>query len=194
MHGERDVIRELELARILAMSISSKQRAAAKLSSTARHPRTTGKKTNSRKPAKAKTKVAKVRAERVLLEGGSRASQRKIAMELASRLDRNFCCVDLARITGKYIGETEKNLARVLALAEGTGAVLLFDEADALFGKRTDVKDSHDRFVNQDTSRLLRRIEDYSGPVILASNFKNNLDSAFLRRAGFVALSAQKRR
>jgi len=90
--------------------------------------------------------------------------------------------IDLSLIVSKYIGETEKNLARVFDLAENRGWILFFDEADALFGKRTKVDDAHDRYANQEVSFLLQRIEEFHGVVILASNFKTNIDDAFLRR------------
>jgi hypothetical protein len=90
--------------------------------------------------------------------------------------------VDLSMIVSKYIGETEKNLARVFNMAEHKRWILFFDEADALFGKRTRVDDSKDRFANQEISFLLQRIEDFDGVVILASNLKSNIDDAFLRR------------
>lgn len=90
--------------------------------------------------------------------------------------------VDLSMIVSKYIGETEKNLARVFDMAEHQRWILFFDEADALFGKRTRVEDSRDRFANQEISFLLQRIEDFDGVVILASNLKSNIDDAFLRR------------
>jgi len=90
--------------------------------------------------------------------------------------------VDLSLIVSKYIGETEKNLGRVFDLAEHKKWILFFDEADALFGKRTKVDDSHDRYANQEISFLLQRIEDFNGVVILASNFKTNIDDAFIRR------------
>lgn len=90
--------------------------------------------------------------------------------------------VDLSKIVSKYIGETEKNLSRIFDQAEHRGWILFFDEADALFGKRTAVKDAHDRFANQEVSFLLQRVEDYNGLVILASNFKSNIDDAFARR------------
>ncbi|MDZ4721855.1 MAG: ATP-binding protein, partial [Roseiflexaceae bacterium] len=86
----------------------------------------------------------------------------------------------------KYIGETEKNLRRVFDAAEASGAILLFDEADALFGKRSDVKDSHDRHANIEVSYLLQRMESYRGLAILTTNLKDSLDSAFLRRIRFV--------
>jgi hypothetical protein len=90
--------------------------------------------------------------------------------------------VDLSMIVSKFIGETEKNLARIFDLAEHKRWILFFDEADALFGKRTRVDDAHDRFANQEISFLLQRIEEFDGVVILASNFKTNIDEAFLRR------------
>ncbi|XXS75695.1 ATP-binding protein [Sorangium sp. So ce131] len=90
--------------------------------------------------------------------------------------------IDLSRIVSKYIGETEKNLARIFDLAEHRRWILFFDEADALFGKRTRVDDAHDRFANQEISFLLQRIEEFDGVVILASNFKANIDDAFVRR------------
>ena len=90
--------------------------------------------------------------------------------------------IDLSRVVSKYIGETEKNLSRLFDKAENKDWILFFDEADALFGKRTDVKDSHDRYANQEVSFLLQRVEDFSGIVILASNFKSNIDDAFIRR------------
>jgi len=90
--------------------------------------------------------------------------------------------IDLSMIVSKYIGETEKNLAKIFDLAEHKQWILFFDEADALFGKRTKVDDSHDRYANQEISFLLQRIEAFNGVVILASNFKANIDDAFLRR------------
>ncbi len=90
--------------------------------------------------------------------------------------------IDLSMVVSKYIGETEKNLARVFDQAEHRGWILFFDEADALFGKRTRVEDSHDRYANQEVSFLLQRIEDFDGVVILASNLRNNIDDSFLRR------------
>jgi hypothetical protein len=90
--------------------------------------------------------------------------------------------IDLSAIVSKYIGETEKNLAKVFNKAENKDWILFFDEADALFGKRTSVNDAHDRYANQEVSYLLQRIEDYDGLVILASNLKSNMDEAFVRR------------
>jgi len=90
--------------------------------------------------------------------------------------------IDLSMIVSKYIGETEKNLSRIFDVAEHKGWILFFDEADALFGKRTRVDDAHDRFANQEISFLLQRIEGFDGVAILASNFKANIDDAFVRR------------
>jgi len=125
---------------------------------------------------------------RVLLSGQSRAELRTLGVALASESDRDLYCVDLSRLVSQYISETEKNLARVFALAEATGAVLFFDEADALFGRRTGVKDSHDRYANQDVSYLLELMEAYPGLVILATNQRKNLDEAFLRRLRFTTI------
>jgi SpoVK/Ycf46/Vps4 family AAA+-type ATPase len=90
--------------------------------------------------------------------------------------------IDLSAVVSKYIGETEKNLASLFDRARHKQWILFFDEADALFGKRTSVKDAHDRFANQEVSYLLQRVEEFDGLVILASNFKTNMDEAFLRR------------
>jgi SpoVK/Ycf46/Vps4 family AAA+-type ATPase len=90
--------------------------------------------------------------------------------------------IDLSLVVSKYIGETEKNLSRVFDLAENKNWILFFDEADALFGKRSQTSDSHDRYANQEVSYLLQRIEDFDGLVILCSNYKNNIDEAFFRR------------
>lgn len=101
---------------------------------------------------------------------------------LGKRCGRDVYKIDLSMIVSKFVGETEKNLARVFDLAEHKHWILFFDEADALFGKRTRVDDAHDRFANQEISYLLQRIEEFSGVVILASNFKANIDDAFIRR------------
>src|SRR5439155_2596663 len=94
--------------------------------------------------------------------------------------------IDLSSVVSKYIGETEKYLRRVFDAAEEGGAILLFDEADALFGKRSEVKDSHDRYANIEVSYLLQRMEAYRGLAILTTNLKNALDTAFLRRIRFI--------
>jgi len=90
--------------------------------------------------------------------------------------------IDLSMVVSKYIGETEKNLSRVFDMAENKNWILFFDEADALFGKRSNTTDSHDRYANQEVSFLLQRMEDFDGLVILCSNFKKNIDEAFFRR------------
>lgn len=90
--------------------------------------------------------------------------------------------IDLSMVVSKYIGETEKNLELLFARAEDKGWILFFDEADSLFGKRTNVRDAHDKYANQEVSYLLQRIEDYNGLIILATNMKNNIDDAFIRR------------
>src|SRR4029077_2109583 len=105
---------------------------------------------------------------------------------LANRLRLDLYRIDLSQVVSKYIGETEKNLRRVFDGAEEGGAVLLFDEADALFGKRSEVKDSHDRYANIEVSYLLQRMESYRGLAILTTNMKQALDPAFLRRLRFV--------
>ena len=105
-----------------------------------------------------------------------------LARHLELDLDRN----DLSPIVSKYVGETEKNLRRIFDAAESSGAILLFDEADALFGKRSEIKDSHDRYANIQVSYLLTRMETYRGLAILTTNFKDAIDTAFLRRLRFV--------
>jgi SpoVK/Ycf46/Vps4 family AAA+-type ATPase len=94
--------------------------------------------------------------------------------------------IDLSAVVNKYIGETEKNLRRLFDAADDGGAILFFDEADSLFGKRTEVKDSHDRYANLEVNYLLQRMESYRGLAILATNLKSALDKAFLRRLRFV--------
>jgi hypothetical protein len=101
---------------------------------------------------------------------------------LGKKMGLDVYRIDLSRLVSKYIGETEKNLSKVFDRAEKRGWILFFDEADALFGKRTSVNDAHDKYANQEVSYLLQRIEEYDGLVILATNLKNNLDEAFMRR------------
>lgn len=124
---------------------------------------------------------------RILLVGRTKSELGRLGEAIAAEVGMSLYRVDLSRLVSKYIGETEKNIERVMAVAEATGAVLLFDEADALFGKRTGVKDSHDRYANQEVSYVLKRIEAYPGPVILATNRRENLDDAFLRRLRLVS-------
>ena len=105
---------------------------------------------------------------------------------LANELRLDLYRIDLACIVSKYIGETEKNLRRIFDKAEDGAAILLFDEADALFGKRSEVKDSHDRYANIEVSYLLQRMESYRGLAILTTNMRTSIDAAFLRRLRFV--------
>jgi SpoVK/Ycf46/Vps4 family AAA+-type ATPase len=108
------------------------------------------------------------------------------AQVIAAQLELDLFRIDLASVVSKYIGETAKHLAQIFARAARMNAVLLFDEADALFSKRTEVKDAHDRYANADTSYLLQLLEEYSGIIILASNKKQNIDPAFIRRIRYV--------
>jgi hypothetical protein len=108
------------------------------------------------------------------------------ASVLASELGLPLYQIDLSAVVSKYIGETEKQLAELFREAERTRAILFFDEADALFGKRTEVHDSHDRYANLETSYLLQRMDSYEGVVILASNWSHNIDNAFVRRLRFI--------
>jgi ATPase family associated with various cellular activities (AAA) len=121
-----------------------------------------------------------------LFAGASGTGKTMAAEVLAKELHLDLYRIDLASMVSKYIGETEKNLRRVFDAAEESGAILLFDEADALFGKRSEVKDSHDRYANIEVSYLLQRIEAYRGLAILTSNLKSALDPAFLRRLRFL--------
>lgn len=123
---------------------------------------------------------------RALLVGPSGTGKTLAAGWLATRLGLPLYRVDLSAIHSKYIGETEKNLAQLMARAERTEAVLLFDEADALFGKRTDVRDSNDRFANTQTNYLLQRIETFDGIALLTSNSRGRFDAAFSRRLDVV--------
>ena len=119
----------------------------------------------------------------ICLFTGENESNKNIAAEvLAKELSSDLFMIDLSKVVSKYIGETEKNLRRIFDAAENSDAILFFDEADALFGKRTEVKDSHDRYSNLETNYLLEQIEAFCGLVILATNLKSNLDSAFIRR------------
>jgi SpoVK/Ycf46/Vps4 family AAA+-type ATPase len=121
-----------------------------------------------------------------LFAGESGTGKTMAAEVLANELHLELYRIDLSAVVSKYIGETEKNLARLFDAAEDSGAILLFDEADALFGKRSEVRDSHDRYANIEVSYLLQRIESYRGLAILTSNQKAALDRAFQRRLRFV--------
>jgi AAA+ superfamily predicted ATPase len=121
-----------------------------------------------------------------LFAGPSGTGKTMAGEVLANELNLDLYRIDLSQVVSKYIGETEKNLRRVFDAAEEGGAILLFDEADALFGKRSEVKDSHDRYANIEISYLLQRMEAYCGLAILTTNMKSALDTAFLRRLRFV--------
>jgi len=121
-----------------------------------------------------------------LFTGESGTGKTLAAEVLARELELDLYRIDLAATVSKYIGETEKNLRRLFAAAEASGAVLLFDEADALFGKRGEVKDGHDRYANLEVAYLLQRMESYRGLAILTTNLRSNVDRAFLRRLRFV--------
>jgi DNA polymerase III delta prime subunit len=119
---------------------------------------------------------------RALFYGPSGTGKTLTATLLGQQFRKEVYRIDLSQVVSKYIGETEKNLEKVFNRAVHKDWILFFDEADALFGKRTNIQSAHDRFANQEVSYLLQRVEDFPGLLILASNFKNNLDDAFLRR------------
>jgi hypothetical protein len=122
----------------------------------------------------------------VLFSGPSGTGKTMAAEVLATELELDLYRIDLSQVVSKYIGETEKNLRRIFDAADEGGVILLFDEADSLFGKRSEVRDSHDRYANLEVSYLLQRMEAYRGLAILTTNFKNALDTAFMRRLRFV--------
>jgi SpoVK/Ycf46/Vps4 family AAA+-type ATPase len=117
----------------------------------------------------------------VLLNGTGATDRERLTATLTRAVARPVHRVPLSRVVSKYIGETEKNLARCFVMAEREGAVLLFDEADALFGKRSEVRDSHDRYANQQAAHLLAMIEQYDGIVLVATNEGATLDDEVAR-------------
>lgn len=119
---------------------------------------------------------------RALFYGPPGTGKTLTATLLGKHTGKDVFRIDLSRIVSKYIGETEKNLSRLFDKAENKNWILFFDEADALFGKRTDIRDAHDKYANQEVAYLLQRIESYKGLVILASNQRANIDDAFVRR------------
>jgi len=121
-----------------------------------------------------------------LFSGPSGTGKTLAAEVIARALGLDLFKIDLASLVSKYIGDTEKNLARIFEDGERSGGILFFDEADAIFGKRTEVRDAHDRYANLEVNYLLQRIEDYPGVIILASNMGHNIDPAFQRRMNFV--------
>ncbi len=123
---------------------------------------------------------------KILFAGASGTGKTMTAGVLGKDLGLDVFRVDLSRIVSKYIGETEKNLDRVFQAARGSNSILFFDEADALFGKRSEVKDAHDRYANIEVAYLLQKFEEHDGPVILATNLRRCLDEAFSRRMHYV--------
>ncbi|WP_406661840.1 AAA family ATPase [Methanolobus sp. ZRKC3] len=121
----------------------------------------------------------------ILFSGPSGTGKTMAAEIIAKEVELDLYKIDLSSVVSKYIGETEKNLKKIFKEAETSNAILLFDEADAIFGKRSEVKDSHDRYANIETNYLLQKMEEHEGIVILASNFRKNMDEAFLRRLQF---------
>jgi SpoVK/Ycf46/Vps4 family AAA+-type ATPase len=126
------------------------------------------------------------RGVRLLFTGPPGTGKTLSAEVLANALNVDLLIIDLSRVVSKWIGETEKNLASVFDAAERGQAALFFDEADALFGKRTEVSDAHDRYANLETAYLLTRLERFEGLAVLATNLRENIDTAFLRRLEFV--------
>ena len=127
-------------------------------------------------------KLALGKGVNILFYGPSGAGKTMAAGIVASELERDLYKIDLSNVVSKYIGETEKNLSRIFHEAQSSNAILFFDEADALFGKRSEVKDAHDRYANIEVAYLLQKMEEYTGIVILATNLSKNLDEAFARR------------
>jgi ATPase family associated with various cellular activities (AAA) len=123
-----------------------------------------------------------------LFAGPSGTGKTMAAEVIANEVKLDLYKIDLAGVVSKYIGETEKNLDRIFSAAEGTNAILFFDEADALFGKRSEVRDSHDRYANIEISYLLQKMDTYQGTAILASNLRQHMDESFIRRLAFTVL------
>jgi SpoVK/Ycf46/Vps4 family AAA+-type ATPase len=123
---------------------------------------------------------------KVLFAGPSGTGKTMAASVVADALNLDLYKIDLSGIVSKFIGETEKNLDRIFGIAAGSNAILFFDEADALFGKRSEVKDAHDRFANIEIAYLLQKMDEYEGVVILATNLRRNIDEAFSRRMHYV--------
>jgi len=122
----------------------------------------------------------------VIFAGPSGTGKTMSAGIIAGELRMDLYKIDLSTVVSKYIGETEKNLERIFTEAGESNAILFFDEADSLFGKRSEVKDAHDRYANIETGYLLQKMEEYDGIVVLATNLRKNLDEAFIRRMHFI--------
>lgn len=121
-----------------------------------------------------------------LFTGENGTGKAMAAAVIAKELNKDVYRIDLSQVVSKYIGETEKNLEKIFKEAETSNAILFFDEADSLFGKRSEVKDAHDRYANIEISYLLQKMEEYVGLVILATNIKSKMDDTFIRRLRFV--------
>jgi AAA+ superfamily predicted ATPase len=121
-----------------------------------------------------------------LFSGSPGTGKTMAAAVIAQELHLDLYQIDLSQVVSKYIGETEKNLERIFSAAQSANAILLFDEADALFGKRSEVKDAHDRYANIEIAYLLQKMEEYEGVTLLTTNFRQNLDEAFTRRIRFI--------
>jgi SpoVK/Ycf46/Vps4 family AAA+-type ATPase len=130
--------------------------------------------------------LARRSAGAMLFRGPAGTGKSLAAALLGKALGRSVLAVDLSAVVSKFIGETEKNIGRVIDAAEAAGSILVFDEADALFGKRTEVGDAHDRYANAEAAWLLQRLERFRGLSIFTTRQKQNIDPAFLRRLRFV--------
>lgn len=131
-------------------------------------------------------KLSYGKGQSALFSGPPGTGKTMAAQVIANEIQLDLYKVDLSTVISKYIGETEKNLSKIFKEAETSNAILFFDEADALFGKRTEVNDAHDRYANIEVSYLLQKMEEFTGIVILASNFRVNMDDAFIRRIRFI--------
>ena len=140
----------------------------------------------SLKPVAGRVATSQNGGRQVLFKGANQHIKLAAAQKLAQDAGKDLLRVDLSQVVSKYIRETEKNLNAVFEKAAAKNVILFFDQADALFGKRSKVKDSHDRYANIEVSYLLQKMEAYPGLVILSLNVKSNVDSAFLRRLRYV--------
>jgi SpoVK/Ycf46/Vps4 family AAA+-type ATPase len=131
-------------------------------------------------------KLSSGKGVNALFAGSSGTGKTMAAEVIANELGLELYKIDLAGVVSKYIGETEKNLERIFNAAEHANAILFFDEADALFGKRSEVHDAHDRYANIEVAYLLQRMEQYEGISLLATNLRQNMDEAFVRRLAFI--------
>ena len=130
-------------------------------------------------------KLSRGKGLNVLFSGPPGTGKTMAAEVIANELNLDLYKIDLSQIVSKYIGETEKNLQRAFDEAQASYAILFFDEADALFGKRSEVKDAHDRYANTEIAFLLQKMEEYEGITILTTNLSNNIDEAYMRRLQF---------